>query len=119
MKAFWWGCALVAAFAAAVWYCCDSFKSAWEQYPPEQIYVQSASPDGSRLALFSVRHQGIVSWIPNDVEPYCYVTLVNAETGRMIQRETLFAPTLKEKFLKLAEKHAPWAVEKIQAKSWG
>jgi len=53
-------------------------------FPPEHVYVEALSPDGSKIARFSVKYQGIHPWFPTDIEPYCYVTIVDTERGGIL-----------------------------------
>ena len=86
-------------------------------FPPEQVYVKAVSPDGERLALFSIRYQSVSRWIP-DYEPHAYVTVIETEHGSILQRETEYYGSIKTSFLELARKHAPWAVESVTDLEW-
>lgn len=83
------------------------------RFPPEHVYVDELSPDGGKIARFSVKYQGIRPWLPIDMEPYCYVTIVDARRGAVLLRETEYHGDIKGTFTELARKYAPWAVEQI------
>jgi hypothetical protein len=85
-------------------------------WPPEHVYAEALSPDGSRVAFFSVKYQGIHPWIPTEIEPYKYVTIVDSKTGGILLRETGHYGHIKNSFTELAKKHAPWAVEEISSR---
>jgi hypothetical protein len=87
-------------------------------FPPEHVYVSAASPDGSEIAHFSVKYQGIHRWIPTDIEPHRYVTVVGTRHGEILVRETEHHGTVQDTFAELARKHAPWAVEPIKSLDW-
>ena len=93
-----------------------SWVSFLSWFPSEQVYVRELSADGSKIALFSIRYQGIRPWLPSDIEPYCYVTIVDAKSGGIIFRDTEYhSGGMKRMFTELARKHAPWAVDTIAA----
>lgn len=92
-----------------------SFSTHW---PPEHVYIETLSPDGNKLALFSVKYQGIHPWIPTDIEPAKYVTIVDSKTGRILLRKTEHHRDIKNSFVELAKQHAPWAVEQISSQTW-
>ena len=83
-------------------------------YPPEQVHLRRVSPDGSRIALFSVRHQIIHRLAPTHIEPAHYLTVVDPAYGRVLFRGTI-PGTLRESFLALAQIHAPWATEAVRS----
>ena len=91
--------------------------SAWIQFftrvPSEQVYVTSVSPDGSRIARFSVKYQGIYTWLPSDIEPHYYVSIVEREHARILLRRSEYHGDLAASFSELAKKHAPWAVAQL------
>lgn len=82
-------------------------------FPPEQVYIASVSPDGKKTARFSVKCEGISRWLPSDIEPQYYVTIVDTAYGRILLRKSEFHGDLERSFLELAKKHAPWAVTKL------
>jgi hypothetical protein len=82
-------------------------------FPPEHVYYQIPSQDGKLIALFSVKYQGVISWIPNDIEPYYYLTLVDTAHRRVGIRTTEFRGTMEASFAELARQHAPWAVQEF------
>jgi hypothetical protein len=88
------------------------------RFPPEHVYVSAASPDGTRIAHFSVKYQGTHPWIPTDIEPHRYVTVVGTRHGEILVRETEHHGTVKDTFAELASKHAPWAVEPVASLEW-
>jgi len=89
------------------------------RFPPEYVYLSATSPDGTEIAHFSVKYQGCLHpWIPTDIEPHCYVTVVGTRHGEIIARETESHSTLENTFAELAKKHAPWAVDQIIALEW-
>lgn len=87
-------------------------------FPPEHVYLSAASPDGSEIAHFSVKYQGIHPWIPTDIEPHRYVTVVGTQHGEILVRETEHHGAVQDTFAVLASKHAPWAVEPITSLEW-
>ena len=91
--------------------------SAWIQFftrvPSEQVYVTSTSPDGSKVARFSVKYQGIYPWLPSDIEPHYYVTIVERDHARILLRESEYHGDLNASFSELAKKHVPWAVPQL------
>jgi len=105
------GVASLLATASALW------VLLWIQfltyYPPEQVYVTSISPDGSRDARFSVKHQGIYPWLPSDIEPHYYVTIVERCHARILLRKSEYHGDLNASLSELAKKHAPWAVTPV------
>jgi hypothetical protein len=96
--------------------------SLWVQllahFPPEHVYLSATSPDGTEIAHFSVKYQGIHPWFPTDIEPYRYVTVVGTKHGEILVRETEYHGTIKNTFAELAKKHAPWAVDPIMSLEW-
>lgn len=97
------------------------YANVWMQnsryFPPEQVYVKVASPDGEKLALFSIKYQSFSPWLP-DYEPYAYVTVIETEHGSILLRETAHYGAIKQSFAELAKKHAPWAVEPVTDLEW-
>ena len=93
--------------------------SGWIQlfmcFPAEQVYVSSVSPDGSKVAQFSVKYQGIHLCIPNDIEPYYYLTIIEREHARILLRKTEYHGDVAKSFSELAKKYAPWAVTQLEA----
>jgi hypothetical protein len=87
-------------------------------FPPEHVYLSATSPDGTQIAHFSVKYQGIHPWIPTDIEPHCYVTVVGTTHGEILVRETEYHGSVKNSFAELAKKHAPWAVDPIASLEW-
>ncbi len=87
--------------------------------PPEHVYVEARSPDGTEIARFSVKYQGLSPWLPTDIEPYCYVTIVGVERGDIRLRKTEYHGDIKSTFTELARKYAPWALEQIASQEWG
>jgi len=94
---------------------------AWVQnnrhFPPEQVYVRAASPEGERIALFSIRYQSVSRWMP-DYEPHAYVTVIETEHGGLLVRETEYHGSIKTSFVELAKEYAPWAVEQVTDLEW-
>lgn len=88
-------------------------------WPPEHVHVDAVSPDGRKMALFSVKYQGLTSWLPTDVEPHYYVTIVDTQRGTVLLRESEYHGDLKSSFNELAKKYAPWAVDAITSNAWG
>jgi hypothetical protein len=87
-----------------------------DEFPPEQVYLRFTSPDGSTAAVFSLKHESL-RWV-SDVEPACYITLVDLEQGRVMKRaEKFLSFNMRENFLALAREHAPWCVAQIEANS--
>ena len=82
-------------------------------FPPEHVYVEVPSPDGSKIARFSVRHQGLQPWLPIDVEPYAYITVVNARWDAIELRQTESHGDTWTSFYEMAKKYAPWAVDEV------
>ena len=82
------------------------------QYPAEHVYIDSVSPDGSRIALFSVKFQATFLGL-TDVEPHSYITIIGTEHGEVLLRETEYHGNLRDDFVVLAKKYAPWAVEQV------
>lgn len=84
-------------------------------FPPEHVYSQVASEDGKLIALFSVKQQGIISWIPNDIEPHYYLTVVETRHGRVCARKTDFFRDMdmEGSFAELARQYAPWALQEF------
>ena len=84
-------------------------------FPPEHPYVASASPDGKKTARFSVKYEGITRWLPSDIEPHYYVTIVDTAYGRILLRKSEYHGDLNGSFAELAKKHAPWAVTQLDS----
>jgi len=83
-------------------------------YPSEQVHLRHVSPDGSRIALFSVRYPIAHRLAPSHISPASYLTLVDVAYGRVLFHGTI-SGRLRESFLALAQMHAPWAVEAVQS----
>lgn len=119
------GATLLVAFLLmfAVFGCLLLFVVQWRsidaQYPPELVVVKSVSPGGDAIAQFSIKYQGTLLWGATDVEPHAYVTVVNTEYGQVMARETEYHGHLKDSFVALADKYAPWAVPDVLAGPWG
>ncbi len=93
----------------------------WTGYPPEQVHLRQVSPDGSRIALFSVRYPIVHRLVPTHVSPDYYLTIVDVAFGRVLFRGVI-PGTLRESFLALAQIHAPWATEAVKSAvptGWG
>jgi len=88
-------------------------------FPAEHVYFEELSPDGGKIARFSVKYQGLHPWLPVDIEPHCYVTVVDAEWGAVWVRETEYHGGTKATFAELARKYAPWALEGIAIRGPG
>jgi hypothetical protein len=89
-------------------------RNVLDQFPPEQTFLQSTSPDGTTLARFSVKHQSICRWL-SDIEPHYYLTTIDLESGRMKHRSEKFLSfNMRENFLALAREQAPWCVAQIE-----
>ena len=118
-KALLW--VVVATIAGMVSSCALQSIHTWVQdqrnFPPEQVYVSAVSPDGERLALFSIKYQSVSRWIP-DYEPHAYVTVIETEHGSILVRETACGGSIKTRFVELAREHAPWAVEEVTDLAW-
>ncbi len=82
-------------------------------FSPEHVYYKVLSPDKKMIALFSIKYQGVISWLPSDIEPYCYLTIVDSEHGRIRMRKTEYHGTMEGNFIGMAQKYAPWAAEEI------
>ena len=83
------------------------------RFPAEHVYFEQVSPDAGKIARFSVKYQGIHPWLPVDIEPHCYVTVVDAERGAVLVRETEYHGETEASFAELARKYAPWALEGV------
>jgi len=86
-------------------------------FPSEQVYVKAVSPDGEKVALFSIKYQSVSHWIP-DYEPYTYVTVIETEHGGILLRETEYHGSIEKSFVELAKKYAPWAIEQVTDLGW-
>jgi hypothetical protein len=115
-KARVWAVRIVCAFIVVALISKELASTMLDQFPPEHIYYDVASSDGATIALFSVKYQGLSRWI-GDIEPHNYITLVDARTGRVKLRsdEWFRGETMTGTFIALARKHAPWAVDQLQA----
>lgn len=82
-------------------------------YPSEQVHITAVSPDGSKTARFSVKWEGICRWLPYDVEPQYYITVVETAHSWILVRRSEFHEDVKTSFSELARKHAPWAVAQL------
>lgn len=81
-------------------------------YPPEVVYIDSVSPDGDRIALFSVKFQATFLGL-TDVEPHSYITIIGTGHGEVLLRETEYHGSVTEDFVALATQYAPWAVKEV------
>jgi len=88
-------------------------------FPAEHVYFEELSQDRSKMARFSVKYQGIRPWLPVDIEPHCYVTVIDAEWGAVLVRETEYHGDTQATFVELARKYAPWAVEGVVSRHQG
>jgi len=84
-------------------------------FPPEVVYGAAVSPDGGQTARFSVKYEGIYLWLPLDIEPHYYITIVDTVHGWIVLRKSGFCGALKPSFSELARKHAPWAAAQLDA----
>lgn len=103
------GLTAVGAYAA-VWL---EFKL---MYPSEQTFCKATSPDGERVAAFSVKYEGERAWLPLHPQPHFYVTVTDGNSGEVLLRETDFAwspgerPSVAgESLRRLRERYAPAA----------
>jgi hypothetical protein len=108
---------LLTAFAIAIVFACVILTLVqWNeldvQFPPEHVYIDSVSPDGSRIALFSVKFQATFLGL-TDVEPHSYITIIGTGHGEVLVRKTEYHGQLRTDFIELAKKYAPWAVEQV------
>ena len=104
---------LVAIFWAALWF------NHLNVFPPEHVYVSVESPDGSKVANFSIKYQGVLSpWIPTDIEPAAYITVIDTRHGSIVERHTEYHSSIKKSFSELAKEYAPWALEEIDSLKW-
>jgi hypothetical protein len=87
-------------------------------FPPEHVYLSAESPDGTQIALFSIKYQGIHPWFPTDIEPRAYITVVETRHGSTVLRETECHGTVKNSFAELARQHAPWATDQVMSLKW-
>ena len=83
------------------------------RFPAEHVYFEQVSPDAGKIARFSVKYQGLHPWLPVDIEPHCYVTVVDAKWGAVLVRETEYHGDTEATFAELARKYAPWALEGV------
>jgi len=86
-------------------------KSCW---PSEQVHLKLISPEGDKIAVFSIRYQTVHPLIPSDVEPYEYLTILDAKTGQVLLRKTECEPSFVDSFKLLSNKFAPWAESQIE-----
>ena len=105
----------IAVLLAATVFYVKSWINVKRYYPPEQVHFRVASPEGDKVALFSIRYQTIHPLIPSDVEPYAYLTVLDAKTGRVVLRKTKYEPSFQYAFEMLSKSHAPWATDKIES----
>jgi len=82
-------------------------------FPSEQVCVTSVSPDGSKTARFSVKWEGICRWLPYDIEPQYYLTVVENSHSWILLRRSEYHGDLKTSFSELGKKHAPWTVTEL------
>lgn len=104
------------------------FATVWLEYhllyPPEHQFVQTASPDGEQIAVFSVKYEGIYSWWPANPKPHFYITVTDAASGKLILRETdydwpptgAYTRSTGNSFTRLARVYAPWAEHRFRPK---
>jgi hypothetical protein len=90
-------------------------------YPSEQQFGSVTSPDGERVAHFSVRYEGRYPWWPANPKPHFYITITDAASGRVLLRETDFDWDYEgaygsTSFIDLAEAYAPWSAWLFQPK---
>lgn len=125
MKRIWlkrllWGVLIVVGITAVF-----QFASVWLEYHllygPEQQLVQMNSPDGERTAYFSVNYEGSYPWWPANPKPRFYITVKDAESGKVLLRETGFDwpktnsyQSTSDSFTNLARMYAPWAEFRFQ-----
>ncbi len=62
------------------------------------------------MARFSVKWEGIHRWLPYDIEPQYYVTVMENTHSWILVRRSEYHGDLKTSFSELARKHAPWAI---------
>jgi hypothetical protein len=105
-------CGLVAVSWTALWF------NHFNEFPPEHVYVSVESPDGSQVANFSIKYQGISPWIPTDIEPAAYITVIETRHGSIVERHTEYRSSIKKSFSELAKEYAPWALEEIDSLKW-
>lgn len=84
-------------------------------YPSEQTLCRATSPDGERVATFSVKYEGERAWLPLHPQPHFYVTVMDGDSGEILLRETDFAwspgerPSVAgESLRRLRQRYAPW-----------
>ena len=87
-------------------------------FPPEHVYQSTESPDGTQIALFSIKYQGIHPWFPSDIEPYAYITIIETRHGSMLLRKTEHYGVVKNSFVQLARQYAPWATDQVRSLKW-
>ena len=87
-------------------------------FPPEHVYQSAESPDGTQIALFSIKYQGVQPWVPTDIEPHAYITVLETRHGSTVLRETEYHGTVKDSFAELARQHAPWATDQVMSLKW-
>ena len=87
-------------------------------FPPEHVYLSAESPDGTQIALFSIKYQGVHPWFPTDIEPRAYITVVETRHGSNVLRETEYHGTVKNSFAELARQYAPWATDQVMSLKW-
>jgi len=84
-------------------------------FPPEHVHLAAVSPDGSKAARFSVKYEGITRWLPSDIEPHYYLTIVDTAYARILLRKSEYHGDLNRSFSELAKKHAPWALTQMDS----
>jgi hypothetical protein len=70
------------------------FASVWFKnrlpYGPEQQLDHVISSNVTQLTYFSLKYEGLYPWWPANLKPHFSVTVVDAKSGRLVQRETDF-----------------------------
>lgn len=126
MKRTWLKRCLWIVSLAVVVIAVSQFTAVWLAYRvlygPEQQLVQLTSPDGEQVAHFSVKYEGAVPWWPAHPQPHFYITVTDADSGKLLLRETDFEwPGSKsyrsttDSFTRLARVYAPWAEQHFQS----
>lgn len=125
MKRTWfkrllWIALIIASITAML-----QFGSVWLRYHllygSEQQLAQVKSPNGKHIAYFSVKYEGPQPWWPANPKPHFYITVTDAESGKVLLRETDFNwhktnnyHSTSDSFTNLAHVYAPWAEFKFQ-----
>jgi hypothetical protein len=87
-------------------------------FPPEHVYLSAESPNGRQVALFSIKYQGIHPWLPSDIEPHAYITVIETRHGSKLVRQEAYHGTVKNSFMELARQYAPWATDQVMSLKW-